>query len=272
MSSLRYLLPACAASLLLFSHAHAQESDSGKQSVPFDINLDNPIKKDGKWSYDGENDNQDHWGELSEDYAVCLLGIEQSPVDIAYMDQAVLPVLVTLYDSSSAHAFARNNSLEIDVDGNNVLQIDKKSYKLKRITFHSPGEHTVRTKFSLGEVELIHEDDKGNMLIVSSFLHLGETANNALDVILQQMPNKRTPLISIPLTIDPTELLPQKRGYYSYEGSLTTPPCTEHVQWRVMKQPLIVTELQLKALAHFLGRNARSVQPLYNRTIKVTGE
>ena len=259
-----HLLPACAVWAMACSPAFAQES--GKQSLP--------PKDPNEWTYDGEDNNQDHWGELSVDYAPCLLGIEQSPVDIAYTDVSpTLPVLATLYTATPMHAYYRNNTLELDVEGKgNVLSLDKQTYYLKKITFHSPAEHTVRSKFAYGEIELLHEDAHGKILIISTLLSMGEVRSNALDVVLQQMPNKHLPGDTVSLTLDPSELLPEKRGYYAYEGSLTTPPCTEHVQWRVLKNPLVATEIQLRELAKYLGRNARTVQPVYNRIITETGE
>jgi carbonic anhydrase len=265
---LRSLLPGCVALSLIASPAYAHQANFPLQlSTAEEPLINKPL---AEWSYDGEDDNQEYWGNLSVEYATCLLGLEQSPINVTYVDTDTLSVLATLYQDSSVRATYKNNALELAVDTENTLSIDGKNYTLKRIMFHSPGEHTVRDKFYVAEIQFIHEDEKGQMLIVSSFIETGDRTNNALDEILQQLPTKDGQENTY--IINPSDLLPQKRGYYSYTGSLTYPPCTEGVQWRVLKHPIIITDLQLRSLALFLGRNSRMTQPAYNRVVKETAE
>ena len=265
----RLLLTACALPLLAFA-AHAQEEPEISQEGG--VQASTPQPPGTNWSYDGEEDNQERWGELSVDNAPCLLGLQQSPVVVSYTEIEKLPVLPTLYQSMKMVAYWRNNALELDMPPGNTVNLGDKEYTLKTIAFHSPGEHQVRDKFYYFEIEFIHKDAQGETLIISSLVDVGETPNNAFDTLLQELPDKKIEGSSVELFIDPTELMPENRAYYAYTGSLTVPPCTENVQWRIYKKPLLVTNMQMQGLAQYLGRNARMGQPLYDRVIKETGD
>lgn len=266
---LRYLLTATTIVAMLCQPASAQRVSDlpklQKQQSPY---IGRPAPRLPAWSYDGEQDNQDRWGDLSEAYAQCLLSLEQSPVRISYTEIMKLPALKMDYRESDAIPRFHNNALEIDLKDGGTLTIGDKSYRLMRIAFHSPGEHIVREEFHIAEAQLVHMSSDGDLLMVSVFIDAGAFGSKSFDTILQNLPTK-TPSGEAPavIRIDASSLLPEKRGYYSYKGSLTIPPCTENVQWRVMKSPIAISDLQMQSLARYLGRNARSAQPIYGRTI-----
>ncbi|NBX03587.1 MAG: hypothetical protein EBR02_05960 [Alphaproteobacteria bacterium] len=252
----KYVLSAFAALPLLAANANAQDAPKPTPSAT------------PTWSYDGENDNQERWGDLSVDFSLCLLGLNQSPINIAYTEVKDLPKIVPNYKLSPAHVQYKDNALIVTIDGQNKLKIGTQSYRLTHLAFHSPGDHFVLGQFFYAEIQFYHVDKKGNPLVLSTFVKVTSKPNETLDVILQHMPHKKAEIgKAYDIEIDPTGLLPEKRGYYSYKGSLTTPPCTENVEWRILKSPVELTELQLKSLARYLGRNGRMQQPVYNRTI-----
>jgi len=119
-----------------------------------------------------------------------------------------------------------------------------------------------------GELHLIHRDRKGKRLIVGVFLDYRPEGAKALDTLLDSAPAKAKTIV--PLHLNPADLLPEKRGYYAYSGSLSWPPCTEGVEWRVLKESLPMSRGQMKTVGRLLGRNARLLQPLYLRHVKET--
>lgn len=220
------------------------------------------------WSYDGPSDNMDEWGVLSPAYAKCAVGTEQSPVLLRNAKVSPLPVLATFYQESPAAIRLFRNAIHVSIKGDNTLTIEGTQYKLRYLSFHSPSEHVIGKDFFMGEIQYVHEDDKGNLLILSSLLQVGKEPNAALETILAKLPTDDKTRNEIRL--DPSALLPQKRGYYAYMGSLSSPPCLEGVARRVLKEPVTITQQQLVKLVKPYGRNARMTQPLYTRTILQT--
>jgi carbonic anhydrase len=137
------------------------------------------------------------------------------------------------------------------------------TYHLKKIQLHSPSEHTVGDNFYPLEIEFIHEEATGKILIVSVFANMGKMSPS-LKPILDKLAHNKNATI----TFDPAALLPEKHGYFSYTGSLTSPPCTEGVEWRVFKQPIEISKAQLVAITAITGRNSRNTQPVYMRVIQ----
>jgi carbonic anhydrase len=222
-----------------------------------------------RWSYDDDYTGQDEWGALSKDYTSCELGTAQSPIQISYTKREKLPFLDMHYRESSGLLRYTGHAIEILVKDGNSITMGKETYHLKLIQLHTPGEHTVRGNFYPLELEFVHETTKGKQLIVSVFAEMKDY-NPALVPIIDHLPAGSG--IEVPVTFDAAALFPPSRGYYAYTGSLTTPPCTEGIEWRIFKQPISISEEQLTAIAKLTNRNARLVQPIYMRTVKETQE
>lgn len=218
------------------------------------------------WSYDGDNNGQEMWGMLSQEYAACELGTQQSPVHIAHTKIATNPDVMVHYKSSEGKLEFKNHTVVITLKGNNTVIVGDISYHLKEIRFHTPSEHTVIKAFYPLEIQLSHQSTDGKQLILAVFADT-TAHHDALDVIVDQINNA-----ALNITLDPSRLLPASRGYYTYTGSLTTPPCTEGVQWLLFKNPIEISDEQFKTIAKKIGRNARLTQPIYMRTITETEE
>ncbi len=216
-----------------------------------------------RWSYDADATGQEEWGALSP---VCLLGHAQSPVHIGEVVTADLPPLEFRYVAAPAQLRYDGPNLAVEVEKGNELVIEHKVYHLKKMVMHSPSEHTHRSKFWPLEIELLHDDGAGATLMVSIFAKFGE-ANAALQPVLDNAPTRPG---TTNVTFDPGKLLPTNRGYFAYSGSLTTPPCTEGVEWRLLKQEITISKEQLKLIAGLIGRNARLAQPIYMRKVMGT--
>jgi len=213
------------------------------------------------WSYDGDMDGQDNWGMLSQAYDLCETGTEQSPIAIGSTQPSYLPLISWDYHPTPMTIIATRHAIELGfTQPNSGLEEKGSHYRLKTIQLHSPSEHTVREDFFPLELELVHEDQTGKKLILAVFARIGEE-NKELGRALAKLPQGS-------LSLDPALLLPESRGYYAYTGSLTYPPCTQGVEWRVLKTPITISKEQLKSITALTGRNARLSQPVYLRSVK----
>jgi carbonic anhydrase len=227
-----------------------------------------PMAQAQIWSYDKDENNQDEWGSLAKDYEICESGKQQSPVQISFTQKANVPALVFHYGEVKAKLEQKDYTLAADIEGSNTLVDNGKTYKLAQLRLHSPSEHTVLGKFWPLEIQMIHQDAEGKTLILSVFAEVGQE-NAALQAILDHAPDKKAVSVA---SFNPQALLPPTPGYYAYTGSLTIPPCTEGVEWRILKQPISISHNQLLAVDKITGRNARAAQPIYVRTVIESGE
>jgi carbonic anhydrase len=218
------------------------------------------------WTYDGVAGSEEEWSNIDKKNAACENGKEQSPVQIGYTKNESLPPLVFHYGEAKAHLQQKEYTLVADVQ-NDVTMTDKdKTYRLVEIRFHTPSEHEVLGRFWPLEIQMMHRNNDGKMLIVSVFANKG-ASNPALQPLLLHA-NDNTWLTDI--AFNPQGFIPQKTGYYAYTGSLTIPPCTEGVEWRIFKEPITVSHNQIIDLEKITHRNARLLQPIYMRSILET--
>lgn len=217
------------------------------------------------WSYGGDENGEDNWGMLSSDYKLCDSGTSQSPVQIGHTRLAKLPLLTTHYGTAPTNIRYDSHGMKAAFEGASSLQEGKNIYQLRYVSFHMPSEHMVGDSFYPLEMEWFHQNLKGEWLAVSVFVEKG-LMNKAVDPLIAALP--KNPGQDASLSWDISDMLPMKSGYYAYTGSLTSPPCTEGVEWRVLKTPLQFSPVQLEALARHIGRNARSTQPIYLRNIQ----
>lgn len=218
------------------------------------------------WSYDDDYTGQEEWGLISSDFAACEVGTQQSPIHIASTTEKKLPELQFDYHESSA--ILRNIARTVEIrfaDGSQVLHEGNDVYVLQSIEFHTPSEHIIRDVFYALEIQMVHVNLRGEKLIVA-VLSTMKRPLIKIDDILNVIPSEVGKEVSI--TVDPSIFLPVYHGYFAYIGSLTIPPCTEGVRWRVMKSPIDVSKEQLEKIAAVTGRNARLTQPIYTRTIE----
>jgi carbonic anhydrase len=202
------------------------------------------------------------------DTTLCEQGKQQSPVSLGKASKATLPALVADYKDVELTVERKAGLFAIHYPEGSELTIGDKKYHLSRITFHSPSEHSLRgQKFDL-EVQMEHKDADGKIAVVSLMMKKG-FSNFALNTLVSKIPQTDTtePTIISDVFFSPQTLLPADLGYYTYTGSLTTPPCTEDVQWYVLKSYVELGKDQLAAFKKVLGNNARAIQPQGDRKI-----
>jgi len=220
------------------------------------------------WTYEQAGD----WGQLDSSYALCNIGKEQSPIDIRDAQKAALPALRFEYESGQLK-YVINNGHTIrvnyhDVQGTgNVLIVGDKQYQLTQFPFHRPSEEYVDGNPFAMEVHLMHQASDGTVAGVTVFLKAG-SANSTIQKIWEHMPKSEGQEEVSGVDMNPAGLLPHDRGYYTYMGSQTAPPCTEGVSWFVLKTPIEVSAEQIGAFARLYPRDVRPIQPLNGRVVK----
>ncbi len=244
--------------LPLGSIARDQETGSSRVSAP-----------DSHWSYAGAT-GPGHWGDLSPDFAACNRGKMQSPIDIRGAQFDRLPGLSFQYRSSPLTIVNKGYTIEVVYDSGSYLRMGPKRYELKSFHFHTPSEHTINGWRADMVIHMVHQDRRGKVAVVAVPVIAGRRHNVMLDRLWEYTPKSVGDGEYYPhVGIKPTFLLPSKRGYYTYFGSLTTPPCTEGVRWIVMKTPLQVSAEQVRRFHRVMGRNVRPLQAINARAVAV---
>jgi len=221
------------------------------------------------WNYFGGANDDEGWEELSPDFALCKYGDRQSPIAFYDTKRSAMPPLELSYRTSKVRFEKKDRTMVIDFSGNNTLKDHNKTYKLVQMRLHTPAEHQIlNLDLHPMELQLIHKDKKGNMLIMSIFGARGPEEHLGLQALLDTMPIVAKKVVEA--SFNPETLLPDKAGYYAYSGSLSWPPCTEGVEWRVRKQAISISKEQMKAMGKLFGRNARLQQQHYMRPIRET--
>ncbi len=220
----------------------------------------------GKWSYDGAT-GPDHWGELSKDFEACGRGAMQSPIDLSGGFGASGEPITFNYRLTALNIEHNGHTVKVNYAPGSSMSVGGKQYELLEFQFHTPSEHAVDHKQTAMELQLVHQSADGEWAVVGIMLEVGEV-NIALREIWGHMPRKAGPAKSVDqVALNARDFLPQDQSYYRYMGSLTTPPCTEGVNWYVMTQPVSVSADQVALLAKAVGHNNRPVQDVNHRLV-----
>lgn len=218
------------------------------------------------WDY-GQEQGPSHWGELEAEFASCKAGHRQSPIDIRHPRKAALPAIEFDYKPSPLHIIDNGHTVLINYTPGSFITVVGKRYALKQFHFHRPSEEKIKGRSFAMSVHLVHADEGGNTAVVAVVLKNG-TENPLLQTLLDDVPReKEHEEMFDSVRINAAGLLPGDRGYYTYSGSLTTPPCTENVTWFVLKQPVTVSASEIKQFSRLYRHDARPVQPVYDRTV-----
>jgi carbonic anhydrase len=203
------------------------------------------------------------WGSLSPAWTACGTGQEQSPIDFGRVTllsrrARQLPVA---YGPTAGDIFNNGHTIEVSVAGNNVLTLGGVEYELEQFHFHTPSEHRFENQGFDMEMHLVHKSAAGGNAVVAVFLKRGVTSG-PLSVVFENLPAVDAPL-NTRTALPPFDLrafLPSSQENYRYTGSLTTPPCTEGVQWVVLKEVLTVSDEDMAQFTRRIAFNARLVQ------------
>jgi carbonic anhydrase len=218
------------------------------------------------WGYTGEEGPQ-HWGALSQDYAVCASGHNQSPINLTGMIEGDLPELQVNYNQAADEIVNNGHSIQVNAQPGNTITIDDHSYELKQFHFHSPSENTIEGESFPLEAHFVHADAEGNLAVIAVMYRSGAPSAE-LEKAWEQMPAHAGEKAALKHPVEPGVLLPGNHDYYRFNGSLTTPPCTEGVAWFVIKQIDTASPEQIEQFAHAMHHdNNRPVQPINARVV-----
>ena len=235
-----------------------------------------PASGDPVWHYEGA-EGPDRWGTLSPKFAACGEGRSQSPVDITKpvagkeafaLKTNLLPgALRIAHHEHVADGINNGHTIQINYGGGDTLAIGSDSYQLVQYHFHNQSEHTVAGKHFPMEMHLVHRSSGGKLAVIGVFIEAG-AHNAAFDPIWNNLPKQKGVETHYPaVNVDVDKLLPVNRASYRYDGSLTTPPCSEGVRWIVMTTPIQLSASQIAAFTAIIHDNNRPTQPLNGRPV-----
>jgi len=216
------------------------------------------------WSYEGET-GPSHWGTLSEEYALCGTGQQQSPIDITESVTADLPPLE--FNDSPIPVVIENNGHTIKMTAAGTLKIGDDEYQLFQFHTHTPSEEAINGKQADMVIHMVHKNAQDQLAVVAVLLEVGETANPLIQTLWNVMPKMVSKAQQYDTLIDLNQLLPQDKNYYTFEGSLTIPPCSEGVRWMVLKQPVSISGEQLAQYQSVYPKNVRPLQAVNGRKV-----
>jgi carbonic anhydrase len=218
------------------------------------------------WGYDGDFAPAS-WGSLNTDYAVCDTGTEQSPIDLMSTDMdAQNTPDINWTPASSAVVADTGYTIVVSVEGAGGLTLGGTDYDLVQFHFHAGSEHTIDGDQYPLEVHFVHATPDGQLAVVGMMFEDG-AANEPLGAIWANLPDGEGET-GLETTLDPNAFLPEAGAIWRYEGSLTTPPCSEGVAWTVFQTPLSASSEQLAAFTARYDNNYRPVQPLNERSLR----
>jgi carbonic anhydrase len=218
------------------------------------------------WAYEGAG-SPEAWARLKPEYALCAKGSRQSPIELQGGIRVQLDPIAFDYKAAPYRVTDNGHTIEVEVPPGSAIEVLGRRYELQQFHFHRPSEARVDGRRFDMEVHLVHRDAEGRIAVVAVLLERG-AAQAVVQAVWNHLPLEKGDAVSVRAPLDPAALLPDERGYYTYMGSLTTPPCSENVLWMVMKKPVAVSAEQLGIFARLYPMNARPVQPSSGRLIK----
>jgi carbonic anhydrase len=225
-------------------------------------------QEDVHWSYEGDT-GPEHWGSLSPDFAMCAQGREQSPVDIPSNAPLNPDNISFSYRPSALTLFNNGHTIQANYDPGSSLTLNGVRYDLLQFHFHTASEHAIGGKHEPMEIHFVHRNAQGGLAVVGVLLKAGGE-HAAYAPIFQSLPPQASqPAPVAGATVDANQLLPSQHTYWRYNGSLTTPPCTEGVTWLVMNTPIELSDAQIGAFTSIFPNDERPVQPLNGRSFLV---
>ena len=218
------------------------------------------------WSYEGET-GPANWGKINAAWSKCGAGNRQSPIDIRDGMKVDLEQIVFDYKPSSFSVIDNGHTIQVNVSEGNFVTVQNRAYELVQFHFHRPSEERINGRSFEMVVHLVHRDPEGHLAVVAVLLERGK-GHSMIQTVWNNLPLEKNDTVTPSVVLDVGEILPASREYYTYMGSLTTPPCTEGVLWLVMKQPMQAAPAQMALFSRLYPLNARPVQASSGRVIK----
>lgn len=218
------------------------------------------------WSYSGEG-GPEKWGQLKPEFATCANGTRQSPIDIRSGVKVDLEPIQFDYRPSGFRVVDNGHTIQVNLEGGNSIEVQGRRYDLLQFHFHRPSEERIDGRQFDMVAHLVHKDPEGRLAVVAVLLDRG-SAHPLVQTVWNNLPLEKGSEVAVRAPLDMNHLLPADRRYFTYMGSLTTPPCSEGVLWMVMQQPVPVAVEQIGVFSRLYPMNARPIQSASGRLIK----
>jgi carbonic anhydrase len=228
-----------------------------------------------QWGYTGRQA-PEQWANLDPEYALCGDGTEQSPIDLADaqpiedmgMERLLGETVLSVEQRVQVMDIINNgHTIQVTLDVPMSMRLGETVYELVQFHFHSPSEHTIDGKHAPLEIHFVHKSAAGKLAALGVLVERGEHSA-VLEPIIAALPDRSGDQRHLEgLDVDMSKLRPLRKRYYRYRGSLTTPPCSEGVEWIVFAEKREISEGQLEAIVSRLHNNRRPVQPLGEREL-----
>ncbi len=224
------------------------------------------IAQEKDWNF-GDGEMPERWSTLNTDYAICDAGLNQSPIDLGAANARGDVELETNFGETTGTVVFGEEKVQVDFPAGMGMTSGGKSFNLIQVHFHTPSEHAVNGERTPLVAHFVHATDAGELGVLGVMFEEGE-ANPALAKITEHVGHPSGMLA----TFDINDMVPDDLSVFRYMGSLTTPPCSEGVNWHVADEPLTASAEQIASLRGALGDSARSLQPLGSRLLVAPAE
>jgi carbonic anhydrase len=218
------------------------------------------------WSYGGAG-GPEQWGQMNPEFSTCSSGTRQSPIDIRSGVRVDLEPIQFDYRATGFRVVDNGHTIQVNLDGGNSIEVQGRRYDLLQFHFHRPSEERIDGRQFDMVAHLVHKDPEGRLAVVAVLLDRG-SAHPLVQTIWNNLPLEKGSEVAVRSTLDMNHLLPADRRYFTYMGSLTTPPCSEGVLWMVMQQPVPIATDQIGVFSRLYPMNARPIQSAAGRLIK----
>ena len=214
------------------------------------------------WAYEGDM-GPENWG---KEFPTCAKGKTQAPLNIQGPFAKSQHQLAPDYKSGDLSLLNNGHTIQVMGAAGSKLRVDSKPYDLVQFHFHRPSEEQFDGKPFAMNIHFVHKNEAGEIVVIGVMIKEGNE-NPVIRTLWSHMPLKEGPAVSPEgVKFNPANLLPRERDFYTYQGSLTTPPCTEPIRFFILKTPINMSREQIAQFPFKL--NARPVQPLNGRVIE----
>ena len=218
------------------------------------------------WGYNGAG-GPDQWGLMKPEFSTCASGTRQSPIDIRSGVRVDLEPIQFDYRPTGFRVVDNGHTIQVNLDGGNSIEVQGRRYDLLQFHFHRPSEERIDGRQFDMVAHLVHKDPEGRLAVVAVLLDRG-SAHPLVQTVWNNLPLEKGSEVVVRAHLDMNHLLPADRRYFTYMGSLTTPPCSEGVLWMVMQQPVPIANEQINVFSRLYPMNARPIQSASGRLIK----
>jgi carbonic anhydrase len=206
------------------------------------------------------------WASLKPEFSLCASGQRQSPIDIRGGLPVDLEPVRFEYQASRFAVIDNGHTVQVNLAPGNAIEVGGKRFELVQFHFHRPSEERIDGRQFEMSLHLVHKDEQGRLAVVALLFEKGPV-QPVLQKVWANLPLEKNEEAAARVPLELADLLPADRRYYTYMGSLTTPPCSEGVQWIVMRQPVTLAPEQIDIFARIYPMNSRPLQAASGRRI-----